>query len=168
MILAIDMGNTNIVVGGIDENKIYFLERITTDRAKTDLEYAVSIKSILEIHKLESSDIEGAILSSVVPPLNQAVALAVKKITNIDCLMVNYKMNMAGLKIKVENPPIQGRISFRVKTDLRSASGCRGWPVRLPLVCRRHPAPKSDRCRFGRAARRRLCRAGILLAACAK
>lgn len=104
MILAIDMGNTNIVVGGIDENKIYFLERITTDRAKTDLEYAVSIKSILEIHKLESSDIEGAILSSVVPPLNQAVALAVKKITNIDCLMVNYKMNMAGLKIKVENP----------------------------------------------------------------
>ena len=45
MILAIDMGNTNIVVGGIDENKIYFLERITTDRAKTDLEFEVPLQN---------------------------------------------------------------------------------------------------------------------------
>ena len=50
MILAIDMGNTNIVLGGIDEQTVYFVERITTNQAKTDLEYAVNIKDILEIH----------------------------------------------------------------------------------------------------------------------
>ena len=44
MILAIDMGNSNIVIGGIDEKTTYFMERITTDSRKTDLEYAVSIK----------------------------------------------------------------------------------------------------------------------------
>ena len=42
MILAIDMGNSNIVIGGIDETNTHFMERITTDTRKTDLEYAVS------------------------------------------------------------------------------------------------------------------------------
>ena len=70
MILAIDMGNSNIVVGGIDSSRIYFEERLTTDRNKTNLEYAISIKNILEIHGIEVSSIEGTIISSVVPPLN--------------------------------------------------------------------------------------------------
>ena len=46
MILAIDMGNTNIVVGCIDKEKTYFIERISTDRCKTELEYAVMFKKI--------------------------------------------------------------------------------------------------------------------------
>ena len=49
MILAIDMGNTNTVIGGIDENKTYFIERVTTDHSRTDTEYAVSFKNILEM-----------------------------------------------------------------------------------------------------------------------
>lgn len=52
MILAIDMGNTNIVIGGIDENKTSFVERITTNPSKTDIEYAVNIKDILEIYQI--------------------------------------------------------------------------------------------------------------------
>ena len=52
MILAIDMGNTNIVIGGIDSAQTYFVERITTDHVKTGLEYAVNIKNILEIHDI--------------------------------------------------------------------------------------------------------------------
>ena len=43
MILAIDIGNTNIVVGCIDEQKTYFIERVSTDRSKTELEYAIVI-----------------------------------------------------------------------------------------------------------------------------
>ena len=46
MILTIDMGNSNIVIGGIDDSQTYFVERVTTNRGKTDLEYAVNIKSI--------------------------------------------------------------------------------------------------------------------------
>lgn len=52
MILTIDMGNSNIVIGGIDDSQTYFVERVTTNRGKTDLEYAVNIKSILEIHNV--------------------------------------------------------------------------------------------------------------------
>ena len=81
MILAIDMGNSNIVVGGIDSSRIYFEERLTTDRNKTNLEYAISIKNILEIHGIEVSSIEGTIISSVVPPLNNTLTTAIKKIT---------------------------------------------------------------------------------------
>ena len=47
MILAIDMGNTNTVIGGIDEERTYFIERVTTDQGRTDTEYAVSFKNIL-------------------------------------------------------------------------------------------------------------------------
>lgn len=44
MILAIDMGNTNIVLGGIDEKQTYFIERVTTDQGRTDTEYAIHFK----------------------------------------------------------------------------------------------------------------------------
>ena len=43
MILAIDMGNSNIVIGAIDDKKTYFVERVTTNHGKTDLEYAINI-----------------------------------------------------------------------------------------------------------------------------
>jgi len=79
MILAIDMGNSNIVVGCIDDQKTYFEERITTDDRKTSLEYAIMLKNILEINKVKRSDIEGAIISSVVPQLNAPISSAVKR-----------------------------------------------------------------------------------------
>ena len=59
MILAIDIGNTNIVVGCIDKEKIYFTERVSTIWTKTELEYAIDIKTILDIYHINRSDIEG-------------------------------------------------------------------------------------------------------------
>ncbi len=103
MILAIDMGNTNIVIGGIDEKNTYFLERLNTRKDKTELEYAINIKSILEIYKININAIEGAILSSVVPPLNNVIIRAIKKVTNLDCILVNNNMNL-GLNIAMDNP----------------------------------------------------------------
>lgn len=107
MILAIDMGNSNIVVGGIDDAKTYFEERITTDDRKTSLEYAIMLKNILEIHKVRRSDIEGSIMSSVVPPLNAPVSTAVKKITGKKPLLVGSGMK-TGLNIKMDNPKTVG------------------------------------------------------------
>ena len=69
MILAIDIGNTNIFIGAIDNKKTYFVERITTTIGKTNLEYAITLKSILEIYQIEPKEIEGGIISSVEPPL---------------------------------------------------------------------------------------------------
>ena len=67
MILAIDIGNTNIVVGCIDDKKTYFIERLSTVRTKTELEYAVDLKTVLDIYHIKKTDIEGCIISSVVP-----------------------------------------------------------------------------------------------------
>ena len=107
MILAIDMGNSNIVVGGIDNKQIYFLERITTHTTRTELEYCMYIKGILDIHGVKANDIEGAILSSVVPPLNITIRNAVKKILGIECMLVESGMK-TGINILMDNPKSVG------------------------------------------------------------
>lgn len=60
MILAIDVGNTNIIIGVIDAKKTYFVERITTTIGKPNLEYAVALKSILEIYHIAPEQLDGA------------------------------------------------------------------------------------------------------------
>ena len=80
MILAIDIGNTNIVVGCIDDQKTYFIERLATVRTKTELEYAVDLKTLLEIYHIKKADIEGCIISSVVPQITNIARLAAEKI----------------------------------------------------------------------------------------
>lgn len=107
MILAIDMGNTNIVIGCIDTKKTWFEERITTDHIKTGLEYAINIKNILEIHGIDKSQIEGAIMSSVVPPLNAILSSAVKKIFGFHPKLVGSGMK-TGLNILMDNPKTVG------------------------------------------------------------
>lgn len=107
MILAIDIGNTNIVIGGIDSKKTYFIERITTTLGKTNLEYAITLKSILEIYHINAEEIEGAIISSVVPPLNRTLINAVKKITGITAKLVGSGMK-TGLNILMDNPKAVG------------------------------------------------------------
>ena len=80
MILAIDIGNTNIVVGCIDREKTYFIERLSTVRTKTELEYAVDLKTVVDIYHIKRADIEGCIISSVVPQITNAVKLAAEKV----------------------------------------------------------------------------------------
>lgn len=107
MILAIDMGNTNIVVGGIDSERTYFVERITTNHVKTALEYAINIKNILEIHQIGKEQVEGAIVSSVVPPLNATISSAIKKIFGFRPMFVGAGMK-TGLNIIMDNPKTVG------------------------------------------------------------
>ena len=107
MILAIDMGKTNIVIGGIDSDRTYFVERITTDHVKTGLEYAVNIKNILEIHNIEKSQVKGAIMSSVVPPLNAPISSAVNKLFGFRPKLVGSGMK-TGLNIIMDNPKTVG------------------------------------------------------------
>lgn len=107
MILTVDMGNSNIVIGGIDGGHTYFVERVTTNHGKTDLEYAVNIKDIMDIHGLPLSSIEGAIISSVVPPLTEVLLSAVKKICGKTPLLVGSGMK-TGLNILMDNPKTVG------------------------------------------------------------
>lgn len=102
MILALDVGNTNIVIGCIDEQNIYFEGRVATDLNKTEMEYAVMFKNILDIYDVDQSLLEGAIISSVVPPLNTALSRAVHAVTGFKPIEVNIRKNI-GLKIEVDN-----------------------------------------------------------------
>lgn len=103
MVLAIDIGNTNIVIGCFQDDRIIFVERISTNQKGTALEFAVSFKSVLEIYGLKSRDIEGSILSSVVPSITGIVKQAVEKITQKNCMVVGPGIK-TGLKIVIDNP----------------------------------------------------------------
>ena len=103
MILAIDMGNTNIVIGCIDDEKTYFVERMSTELSKTELEYAVSIKTVLELYNIKVEDLEGIIISSVVPPLVNILKRACKKVLNMDAYVVGPGIK-TGLNIMMDNP----------------------------------------------------------------
>ena len=103
MILALDVGNTNIVIGGFEEKNIIFKERISTDHCATDLEYAVNIKTALEMHNLGSCDIKGAIISSVVPSVTNTLCRAIKKYCQVTALVVGPGIK-TGLSITIDNP----------------------------------------------------------------
>ena len=81
MILAIDIGNTNIVMGVIEETeagrRIVFTARIATDKRKTSDQHAVEVKDILRMYDFDISCLDGAIIASVVPSLSYIFANAV-------------------------------------------------------------------------------------------
>ena len=104
MILAIDAGNTNIVFGGVDKNgKTSFLCRINTDKDKTEDEYAVQFKILIELNGAASDSFEGGIISSVVPQLTQILRRAAEKVTGKVPLVVGPGIK-TGLNILIDNP----------------------------------------------------------------
>lgn len=103
MILAIDIGNTNIVIGCINDEKILFNERVWTNHKATDLEYAIQIKNIFEIYGIDTQGIDGAVISSVVPSITETLESAVKKLTGCSPLIVGPGMK-TGLRITIDNP----------------------------------------------------------------
>lgn len=107
MILAIDIGNTNIVVGCIDKEKIYFIERLSTVRTKTELEYAIDLKTVLDIYHIKGTEIEGSIISSVVPQITNVAKLAVEKILKKEPLILGPGVK-TGLNILLDNPGEMG------------------------------------------------------------
>ena len=103
MIIAIDVGNTNIVVGCLDENKKYFEGRISTDKNATAEEYAIRFKMLFDLYKIETADIEGAIVSTVVPQLVNALKQAVFLTIGKEPVIVGPVVK-TGLNIKIDNP----------------------------------------------------------------
>ena len=103
MILAIDIGNTNIVIGCFHNNEIIFRERISTNQTSTSLEYASFIKTAFEIHQIDYKDIKGAIISSVVPGITSTVKSTIEGIIKRDVMVVGPGIK-TGLNIQIDNP----------------------------------------------------------------
>jgi len=107
MLLTIDIGNSNITIGGFDDDQLSFVVRISTELGKTSDEYAARIMGVLAVHSLEKTGIDGAIISSVVPPLNSVLKNAVKMIWDIDALIVGPGIK-TGISIRCDNPSSVG------------------------------------------------------------
>ncbi|MEL4105568.1 type III pantothenate kinase [Oscillospiraceae bacterium WX1] len=103
MLLAIDVGNSNIVIGCIDGGEISHVFRMLTDISRTECEYAVGIKNILEFEGIRCDGFHGAIISSVVPPLLPVLKTAVKSLTGLDALVVGAGVK-TGMNILIDNP----------------------------------------------------------------
>ena len=128
MILAIDIGNTNIVVGCIDEEKIYFTERLSTVRTKTELESAVDLKTVLDIYHIKRTDIEGCIISSVVPQITGIAKLAAEKILKKEVMVLGPGVK-TGLNIVMDNP---GQLGADLVAD--AVAGLASYPVPLVVI----------------------------------
>lgn len=103
MLLAIDIGNTNLVIGCFHNDKILFKARIATDRTRTSDQYGVEIKSMLEAYGVNRSDIDDCIISSVVPPVFNSVRTGVIKIIGKQPMVVGPGLK-TGLNIHVDVP----------------------------------------------------------------
>ncbi len=107
MILAVDIGNTNIVFGGFENDKLTFVARVATVAAKTADEYASKIKNVLSIHDVDTDSIEGAIISSVVPSLTLVMKSAIKVVYDIDSLVVSLDIK-TGIGVCCDTPSSVG------------------------------------------------------------
>ena len=103
MIFVLDVGNTNTVLGVYDEDILKYHWRIETNRHKTEDEYGMVIKSLLQHESLSFDQFDGIIISSVVPPIMFALERMCKKYFGIKPLIVGPGIK-TGLNIKYENP----------------------------------------------------------------
>ena len=103
MLLAIDIGNTNLVIGCIEKDEILFKARIATDRTRTSDQYGVEIKNMMEAYGVQIADIDDCIIASVVPPVFNSVKTGVIKVIGKQPMVVGPGLK-TGLNIHVDVP----------------------------------------------------------------
>lgn len=126
MILAIDIGNTNIVIGCCEDNKILFRDRISTNHTATVLEYIAILKTAFELNEIAPDDIGGIIISSVVPAVTDTLKKAAEKYTNSKAIVVGPGIK-TGLSILIDNP---AQLGSDLVVD--AVAGINNYP--LPLI----------------------------------
>ncbi len=107
MILTVDIGNTNIVIGCFEGKRLCFLERFETNQRWASLEYGVIFRETFSLYGMDASAVEGGIISSVVPSVTDTVKLAAERFTGSRFLAVGPGIK-TGLKLAVDNPAQQG------------------------------------------------------------
>ena len=103
MLLAVDIGNTNILFGLFDDDALVFKARISSDRKITAEQYAMSIDGIVRLGNSSLELVDGAIISSVVPELTSLIREAIKMLTGVDTVVLGPGVK-SGLSIRIDNP----------------------------------------------------------------
>ena len=103
MILAVDIGNSTVVMGLINNSELIASRKTVTDISELEVNYKEEIKTLLKSHSISESKIEGAIISSVVPLLTDILKEAVSDIFKLEPITVNSE-SITGIEIITDNP----------------------------------------------------------------
>ena len=125
MVLTIDIGNSNIVLGVFEGEDLRLTLRIKTDATRTADEYMINLNSMLRLKNIDISDIDGAIISSVVPNLTPAIKDAVTALIGVPPMVVGPGVK-TGLDIKIDNP---SQLGCDMVVDAVCASHYYGAPL---------------------------------------
>jgi type III pantothenate kinase len=115
MLLAIDIGNTNIKMGVYQGQHLVQHWRVVTERFKLADEYAVLVRNLLAMHDLEMAHINGCVISCVVPPLTSQFIDLAQRYLNVEPLLVTPQ-TYTGLRYSVDPPHEMG--SDRIANSL--------------------------------------------------
>ncbi len=107
MILAVDVGNTNIVFGGFVDEKLQFISRLNTQVSRMEDQYAIKLKDILSLYGFSHEQVTGCIISSVVPPITTQLERGISKLCKVKPIVVSPGIK-TGLNIKIDDPSILG------------------------------------------------------------
>ena len=125
MILAIDVGNTNIVLGCLDGENISNVVRIRTDREATDTEYAIRLHQLLQISGVDEKKLDAVVISSVVPNVTDALKSAAKMLTEKDAMIIGPGIK-TGINLRIDDP---GTLAADMLVGAVAASALYGTPV---------------------------------------
>lgn len=92
MVLTVDIGNTNIVLGGYQDDALTFCTRIATNTTLEPDQYALEFKGLFSLYDIDAHNITGAIISSVVPPITETVTQALRTLLHIEPLIFTHDL----------------------------------------------------------------------------
>ena len=107
MLVAIDIGNTNITIGIFDQDTLIGNYRLTSKVRRTSDEYGFMLKTFLDSSKVYKEDIEDVIISSVVPKIMHSFQNGIVKFLGIEPLIVRPGIK-SGISVQLENPKSVG------------------------------------------------------------
>ena len=107
MILAVDVGNSNITLGCLEGTEVRYIARMSTVTKKTVHEYAVAIQNVLSFGNMDLKGFEGAILASVVVSITDSIRQAIRLVTGLNALVVGKGIK-TGLDIRIDDPGQMG------------------------------------------------------------
>ena len=102
MILAVDIGNTQITLGVIRDGAILRVVRIHTEQSYTSEEYGIKFRQLMEYEEIDPKGFEGAVLASVVPPVTTPVRDAVRHLTGLDCMVIGPGIR-TGMNVRIDD-----------------------------------------------------------------
>ena len=129
MIFVIDIGNTNIKYGVYAGDKLIASFRVVSKRSSTADEYGIVVRDLLSNAKIDKSEIEGVIISSVIPQLNYTIEHMCEQYLGIKPVMVGPGIK-TGLNIKVDNPREVG--ADRI---VNSVAAFKKYGGEKPVIC---------------------------------